>query len=71
MHQAQENNDAELHFYHRYGKRRALFIWMVTDVTEIKEKAIAKFLEEKIWDLFFQDFNLLDTLTISEILLWL
>ncbi len=36
-----------------------------TDVIEIKEKAIAKF-REKIWDLFFQDFNLLDTLTISE-----
>ena len=36
-----------------------------TDVTEIKEKAIAKFRERKS-GIYFQDFNLLDTLTISE-----
>lgn len=36
-----------------------------TDVTEIKEKAIAKFRRENL-GFFFQDFNLLDTLTISE-----
>ena len=36
-----------------------------TDVTEIKEKAIAKFRRENL-GFIFQDFNLLDTLTISE-----
>lgn len=37
----------------------------VTDVTELKEKAIAKFRRENL-GFIFQDFNLLDTLTISE-----
>ena len=36
-----------------------------TDVTELKEKAIAKFRRENL-GFIFQDFNLLDTLTISE-----
>ena len=36
-----------------------------TDVTEIKEKAIAKFRRENL-GFIFQDFNLLDTLTIRE-----
>ena len=36
-----------------------------TDVTEIIEKAIAKFRRENL-GFIFQDFNLLDTLTISE-----
>lgn len=35
------------------------------DVTELKEKAIAKFRRENL-GFIFQDFNLLDTLTISE-----
>ena len=36
-----------------------------TDVTEIKEKALARFRRENL-GFVFQDFNLLDTLTISE-----
>lgn len=36
-----------------------------TDVTEIKEKALARFRRENL-GFIFQDFNLLDTLTISE-----
>ncbi len=36
-----------------------------TDVTEIKEKALAQFRRENL-GFVFQDFNLLDTLTISE-----
>ena len=36
-----------------------------TDVTEIKEKELAKFRRENL-GFIFQDFNLLDTLTISE-----
>lgn len=36
-----------------------------TDVTEIKPKAIARFRRENL-GFVFQDFNLLDTLTISE-----
>lgn len=36
-----------------------------TDVTEIKEKEIARFRRENL-GFIFQDFNLLDTLTISE-----
>ena len=38
-----------------------------TDVTEIKEKAIAKFRRENL-GFIFQDFNLLDTLNIADIL---
>ena len=36
-----------------------------TDVTEIKEKALARFRRENL-GFVFQDFNLLDTLTVSE-----
>lgn len=36
-----------------------------TDVTEIKEKELARFRRENL-GFVFQDFNLLDTLTISE-----
>ena len=36
-----------------------------TDVTEIKEKEIARFRRENL-GFVFQDFNLLDTLTVSE-----
>ena len=41
-----------------------------TDVTEINEKQIARFRRKNL-GFVFQDFNLLDTLTISEILPWL
>ena len=48
-----------------YQRKRRLNRLVKTDVTEIKEKAIAKFRRENL-GFIFQDFNLLDTLTISE-----
>ena len=37
-----------------------------TDVTEIKPQALARFRRENLYVYLFQDFNLLDTLTIFE-----
>ena len=59
-----EDNAAKLYFYDWYRKCRAYFL-EGTDITEINPKSLARFRRENL-GFVFQDFNLLDTLTISE-----